>query len=141
MNFDFKPKFHVERWTQFHAPNAAMLRLQMEQEGYRVYQWSDRAGMIYALHKHETAQSHWIVSGELELTVGGQSYVLKAGDRDFLAAETWHSARVSGETAVVYLIGEKILASEEPVAEIKSAKKKSAKKTKTRAKRKTKKQD
>lgn len=110
---NFRPKIRVERWRKFHAPNAAMLRLEMEQEGYRVYQWSDVAGMFYGLHNHEEPQSHWIVSGSLEITVGGQTYTLEAGDRDFLEAETWHTARVVGETHVVYLVGEKII--EKPV--------------------------
>ncbi len=102
------PKFHIERWKQGYPPNAAMLRFQLESEGYRVFQWSDTPGMIYALHKHAEDQSHWIISGALELTVNGESYTLEAGDRDFMTAETWHSARVASETAVVYLVGEKL---------------------------------
>ena len=103
-----KDKLRFERWKEVYAPNAAMLRLRLEQEGYRVYQWGDRPGMVYAMHKHEEAQSHWIMSGALELTVNGETYVLEAGDRDFLPAQTWHKARVASEEAVVYLIGERI---------------------------------
>jgi quercetin dioxygenase-like cupin family protein len=104
---DFKPKFRVERWRNVYKPNAAMLRLKLEQEGYTVYQWGDQPGMFYGQHKHPEPQSHWIISGSLEITVGGRSYVLEAGDRDFLEAETYHTARVVGDTAVIYLIGEK----------------------------------
>lgn len=42
----------------------------------------------------------------MELTVGGEIYVLNAGDRDFLEADTWQTARVASEEYVVYLIGE-----------------------------------
>jgi quercetin dioxygenase-like cupin family protein len=101
-------KYRVERWKEVYAPNAAMLRFLMEREGYRVYQWGDTPGAIFVLHKHSEAQSHWIVSGSLELTVNGVSYTLEAGDRDFLPAETWHSARVVSEETVVYMVGEKI---------------------------------
>jgi quercetin dioxygenase-like cupin family protein len=102
-------KFCVERWNEIYAPNAAMLRLQLEREGYRVFQWGDLPEMVYPLHKHAEDQSHWIISGALELTVKGHgTYVLEAGDRDFLPAETYHSARVVSEEAVVYLIGEKL---------------------------------
>ena len=100
-------KFRVERWNQVYSPNGAMLRLRLEMEGYRVYQWGDAPGAIYGLHKHAEDQSHWIISGALELTIGSESYVLEAGDRDFMPAETWHTARVVSEEAVVYLIGEK----------------------------------
>ena len=34
--------------------------------------------------------------------------VLKAGDRDFMPAGTYHSARVVSEEPVVYLVGEKL---------------------------------
>lgn len=102
-------QFRVERWTKIYAPNAATLRGQLAAEGYRVYQWSDQPGAFYGQHKHAEEQSHWIISGSLELTVGGQRYVLNAGDRDFMAAETYHTARVVGDAPVLYLIGEKIM--------------------------------
>lgn len=103
--------FRVERWKEFYAPNPAMLRLLLAQEGYRVYHWIDRAGTVYGVHKHDEEQSHWIISGELELTLAtGANYTLKAGDRDFMPAQTWHTARVVGAEPVSYLVGEKIKA-------------------------------
>ena len=100
--------FSIQR-NQGSVLNAAMMRLTLEREGYRVFQWSDLPEMAYGLHKHAEDQSHWIISGALELTVERLgTYVLEAGDRDFLPAQTYHSARVVGEEPVVYLIGEKI---------------------------------
>ncbi len=99
--------FHVKRWNETNAPNAKELRACMETEGYSVFQWSDSAGMIYGTHNHAEDQSHWILSGSLELTVDNESYVLNAGDRDFLPAYTNHSARVVSREPVVYLIGAK----------------------------------
>jgi mannose-6-phosphate isomerase-like protein (cupin superfamily) len=99
----------VERWKKAYAPNPAMLRILLEKEGYRVYHWVERSGTVYGLHKHEEDQSHWIISGELELTFAtGAIYTLKAGDRDFISAKTLHKARVSGAEPVSYLVGEKI---------------------------------
>lgn len=90
-------------------PNAAMLRLKLSGEGYRIFHWVDRAGTIYGIHKHEEDQTHWIISGEMEITLeNGGSYILKAGDRDFMPARTRHKARVIGEYPVSYLVGEKI---------------------------------
>lgn len=101
--------YRVERWKEPYKPNSAMLRLILEQEGYRVFQWGDRAGMFYPNHKHAEEQTHWIVSGSLELTVERHGvFTLQTGDRDFMPAETYHSARVLGEEPVVYLIGEKL---------------------------------
>lgn len=103
---DMAEGYRVERWREFAAPNAAMLRLRMEASGYRVFQWCDQPGAFYGMHKHAEAQSHWIVSGSLEITIRTSSYILEAGDRDFMPAETYHTARVIGEGPVVYLVGE-----------------------------------
>lgn len=101
--------YRIERWTQIHAPNSAMMRHILVTEGYRVFQWSDQPEAVYVNHKHPTDQSHWIVSGALELTIERVgTFVLEAGDRDFMPANTYHSARVVSEEPVVYLVGEKV---------------------------------
>jgi quercetin dioxygenase-like cupin family protein len=100
--------YQVIHWEQKEKPDAVTLRQQLEQEGYRVYQWSDGPGAFYGEHFHGNDQSHWIISGALELTVKDVgTFILKAGDRDLMPAQTSHSARVLGHEAVVYLIGEK----------------------------------
>jgi mannose-6-phosphate isomerase-like protein (cupin superfamily) len=56
---------------------------------------------------HNEDQSHWIISGSMELVlITGDSYVLNAGDRDRMPAKTYHSVRVIGDEAVLYLVGE-----------------------------------
>lgn len=101
--------YRIERWRQDYAPNAAMLRHILVSEGYAVYQWCDRPAMLYANHKHGEDQSHWIISGALELTIENVgTFTLEAGDRDFMPARTYHSARVVSAEPVVYLIGEKV---------------------------------
>lgn len=35
------------------------------------------------------------------------TFILEAGDRDFLPAGTYYSARVLGDEHVIYLVGEK----------------------------------
>ena len=100
--------YQLVRWEKEEKPNVAKLLQQMELEGYSVYQWSDRPGAIYSEHFHTNNQSHWIISGSLELTIKNVgTFILKAGDRDLMPAHTFHSARVVGEESVVYLIGEK----------------------------------
>jgi quercetin dioxygenase-like cupin family protein len=99
--------FRVERWNEEGAPDARELRKRLEAEGYSVFQWSDSPATTYGVHNHAEDQSHWILSGSLELIVDGESYILNVGDRDFLPAYTNHSARVVSREAVVYLIGAK----------------------------------
>ncbi|HMO81845.1 MAG TPA: cupin domain-containing protein [Pyrinomonadaceae bacterium] len=100
--------YRIERWCEVYAPNVAMLRLRLVQEGYKVLQWCDQPESIYVNHFHPEDQTHWIISGQLEITIERVgTFVLEAGDRDFLPANTYHSARVIGEEPVLFLIGER----------------------------------
>jgi quercetin dioxygenase-like cupin family protein len=95
----------IERWSKPEAPSALELRRVLEAEGYSVFEWSDAPGTHYGAHRHREDQSHWIVSGALELRIAGETYILRAGDRDFLPANTVHAAFVPGSEPVRYLIG------------------------------------
>jgi len=98
--------YRVEKWDRRDPPDVSELRAEMAADGYSVYQWSDPPGAVYGEHQHIDNQSHWIVSGTIELTVDGAgTFVLEAGDRDLMPAGTLHSARVLGDKPVVYLIG------------------------------------
>jgi magnesium chelatase subunit I len=113
-----KPNYRVEKWKEVYEPNAAMLRLILVREGYRVLQWSDQPNKVYPQHSHGEDQSHWIVSGKLEVTVENYgTVVLEPGDRDFMPAHTYHTARVISDEPVLYLIGEMIAV--EDVAKVK----------------------
>ncbi len=100
--------YRVIKWSEPQPPNPAMLRFLLEREGYRVFQWSDNPGITYGNHQHDDEQSHWIISGSLELTVERVgTFILEPGDRDFMPAGTYHSARVVGDEPVMYLVGAK----------------------------------
>ena len=97
----------IDRWSESSLPDAEELKRRLRNEGYSVFQWSDAAGTKYGPHSHAEDQSHWIIVGELELRVGHETYILRAGDRDFLPANTIHSAFVPGDETLIYLIGAK----------------------------------
>lgn len=97
----------IERWNPQMDLDVLELEKRLRGEGYSVRQWSDPAGTKYGPHSHNEDQSHWILSGELELRVGYEVYTLRPGDRDFLPANTMHSATVAGKQPVTYLIGAK----------------------------------
>ncbi len=98
----------IERWSAVDSPEVDRLKERLRAEGYSVFQWSDDPGTKYGPHAHAEDQSHWILSGQLELRVGHETYTLRSGDRDFLPANTIHSAFVPGDEPVVYLIGSKL---------------------------------
>ena len=95
----------VENWGGESSPDPAQLRQRLIDEGYSVFEWTDAPGTKYGPHSHPEDQSHWILSGVLELRVGHETYSLRAGDRDYLPANTMHSAFVPGDEPVTYLIG------------------------------------
>jgi len=97
----------IDRWSKLDSLESESLRERLVDEGYSVFQWSDAPGTNYGPHAHGEDQSHWVLSGQLELRVGYETYTLRAGDRDFLPANTIHSAFVPGDESVVYLIGAK----------------------------------
>ena len=70
----------VETWSETSPPDEHELRTRLESEGYTVFQWTDAPGTKYGPHAHAEDQSHWILSGELEMRVGYENYTLRAGD-------------------------------------------------------------
>ena len=99
-------EYSVVRWSSKGQPESRHLLEILISEGYDPFEWSDNAGTIYEMHFHLEEQSHWIISGSLELTIDtGDKFILGAGDRDFMPAGIQHSARVVGDNAVRYLIG------------------------------------
>ena len=101
-------EYRVERFSGDAPPDSIELSRQMEAEGYDVFEWVDGPQTVYDPHQHSEDQSHWIITGELELVVDGVgTVVLNTGDRDFMPAGTRHSARVLGGREVRYLIGVK----------------------------------
>lgn len=100
----------IRKWSEVNKPNPAMLRLLLNNEGYMVSQWFDGPEKCYGSHMHFQSRTHWIVSGSLEITLSktNETYILEVGDRDFIPANTYYSARVIGEYAVDYMVGEKL---------------------------------
>jgi quercetin dioxygenase-like cupin family protein len=96
---------HIERWSNAGPSDSEQMKQRLLAEGYSVFEWTDAPGTKYGPHSHAEDQSHWIISGELELRVSYETYVLRAGDRDYLPAGTIHSAFVPGDKPLVYLIG------------------------------------
>ena len=77
----------------------------LEREGYEVAVYAYREGTVFAEHEHAQEKCDAVVEGVLRITVGGEAYDLKAGDRLYLPAGTRHSAEVVGRKTVVSLDG------------------------------------
>jgi len=83
------------------------LMAQLKCEGFRhTYVWEDGPRARYPNHSHGTETAHVILSGEMTLTMYGQSKTYPLGKRCDVPANVVHSA-VMGPSGCRYLIGER----------------------------------
>ncbi len=86
------------------------LTTQLQSEGFsHTYTWADAPNTHYPSHTHPTETAHIILSGEMTLTMNGESRLYRAGDRCDVPAGEPHSAQM-GSLGCRYLIGERIAA-------------------------------
>jgi quercetin dioxygenase-like cupin family protein len=79
----------------------------LKQEGFRqTYVWEDAPNASYPNHTHATETAHIILSGEMTLTMAGESRTYRTGERCDVPASAVHSARM-GPGGCRYLIGER----------------------------------
>jgi quercetin dioxygenase-like cupin family protein len=79
----------------------------LKQEGFRqTYVWEDAPNVSYPNHTHATETAHVILSGEMTLTMAGESRTYRTGERCDVPAGAVHSARM-GPGGCRYLIGER----------------------------------
>ena len=64
-------EYRIERFSGDTPPDGDELSRQMEAYGFDVFEWADGPQTVYGPHQHSEDQSHWIISGELELVVDG----------------------------------------------------------------------
>ncbi len=88
-------------------PTEKIWREKLTAEGFKTIDvGTDPAGLEYPPHKHDTYVEHVVLTGEMTLTIEGETRILKAGDRWGAPAGAVHSAKI-GPSGCTYLIGEK----------------------------------
>ncbi len=85
------------------VPSEAALRRKLEQLGYAVNRYVYPAGTHFPLHTHAVDKIDAVVSGELRITMGGESVVLRAGEYVFVPKGIEHEAEVVGDQPVLSL--------------------------------------
>ncbi|HXX16716.1 MAG TPA: cupin domain-containing protein [Candidatus Eremiobacteraceae bacterium] len=83
------------------------LMARLQREGFaHTYVWQDDPNTEYGEHTHGMETAHIVVSGELTLTMNGNSHTYGPGDRCDVPANAVHSARM-GPRGCRYIIGER----------------------------------
>lgn len=77
----------------------------LEREGYEVCVYAYRPGTVFGEHAHAQDKCDAVIEGFFRITVSGQPYDLKPGDRLYIPAGTRHAAEVIGKRTVVSLDG------------------------------------
>ena len=86
------------------------LAADLQREGFsHTYVWADGPNTRYPEHTHADETAHIILSGEMTLTLNGESHIFRAGERCDVPAGAKHSAQM-GPLGCRYLIGERITA-------------------------------
>jgi quercetin dioxygenase-like cupin family protein len=101
-------ELRVESWEEDDGPlTEKRLMGVMEREGYEVAVFAYREGTVFSEHEHAQEKCDAVIEGFFRITVAGQNFDLKPGDRLYLPAGTRHSAQVIGRKTVVSLDGTK----------------------------------
>ena len=80
---------------------------QLVREGFsHTYIWEDVPNARYPDHTHTIDTAHIVLSGEMTLTMNGETKTYCAGERCDVPANTVHAARM-GPEGCRYLIGER----------------------------------
>ena len=83
------------------------LATQLQNEGFsHTYVWADGPNIHYPEHTHSDETAHIVLSGEMTLTMNGESHLYRAGERCDVPAGAIHSAHM-GRFGCRYLIGER----------------------------------
>lgn len=93
------------RWdpTRDGPLSEAVLRRQLEAEGYRVARYVYPPGTRFDEHTHAVDKIDAVLAGRFRMSMGKRSVVLEAGDRLAVPCGTPHSAEVVGDEPVVSL--------------------------------------
>ena len=101
-------ELRLESWEEEDGPlTEKRLMGVLEGEGYEVAVFAYREGTVFPEHEHAQEKCDAVIEGFLRITVEGQNFDLKPGDRLYLPAGTKHSAQVIGKKTVVSLDGTK----------------------------------
>lgn len=67
--------------------------------------WTDPPGQVWEDYIHDTDELFMALEGKIELEIAGKACLLKHGEEILIPANTYHSVRNKGNTALRWLYG------------------------------------
>ena len=94
-------------WRYNRPMDERELMAQLNREGFaHTYVWEDGAHAHYPEHTPRTETAHIILSGEMTLTMAGETKTYRSGERCDVPAGAVHAAKM-GPGGCRYLVGER----------------------------------
>ena len=70
-------------------------------QNMNVLHWNMADKSVVPLHQHPEEQFGYVIKGGFEIKLGGETYLLKAGDAYFIPPDAIHSFMAIGETEAI----------------------------------------
>lgn len=86
----------ITRWQAPIIPTKEQVYVILESEGLEPYEETYEPQMKVPDHRHPFAEIRMIISGEMIFNITGNQFILRAGDRVEIPANTKHSHAVQG---------------------------------------------
>lgn len=91
----------ITKWQAPIVPTKEQIKLILESEGLEPYEESFEPQLKVKEHRHPFCEVRVIVAGELLFSVSGNQFLLRAGDKIEIPANTKHSHSNQGECLCV----------------------------------------
>ena len=93
----------IEPWdeSKWGTLNEDNMRRKLMAEGYSVARYVYTKGTVFSDHIHSVDKKDAVIDGELLITMGGEEFLLRAGDSIEVPRDVVHSAQVVGDESVV----------------------------------------
>lgn len=99
----------ITRWQAPLTPTRNQLHSILEKEGLEPYEESYAPQEKVIEHRHPFAEIRYVVSGELIFNISGNQFVLRAGDRIEIPANTKHSHFAQGTNECLCICAQRAL--------------------------------
>lgn len=99
----------IQRWQAQQLPNKAQIMMLLQSEGLDTFEERFLPNVKINEHRHPFGEVRIVVSGELMFNIGGSQFLLRAGDRVEIPANTRHSHTSQGDEPCVCICAQRIL--------------------------------
>lgn len=90
-----------ERIEKYESAEGILLQVLGFGERMNALHWNMADGSVVPLHEHPEEQFGYVIRGGFDILVGGERFLLKAGDAYFIPPNEPHSFVAVGETEAI----------------------------------------